>query len=101
MFRETSGNYQNKVLIAFQEVEDALSAIEWQELQYDSLERSVEAAKLTTVLSNERYKRGLVNYLDVVDSERAELEVEINAIDVLGGRYLSTIQLIKAIGGSW
>lgn len=100
-FLETTGTYQNQVLIAFQEVEDALSNIEWQAKQYESLQKSVESAKLTTVLSSERYKRGLVNYLDVVDSERAELEVEITAINLLGQRYLSTIQLIKAIGGGW
>ena len=100
-FLETTGTYQNQVLIAFQEVEDALSNIEWQAKQYESLQKSVTSAKLTTELSSERYKRGLVNYLDVVDSERAELEVEITAINLLGQRYLSAIQLIKAIGGGW
>lgn len=100
-FLETTGNYQNTVLVAFQEVEDSLSNIEWQAKQYDHLQKSVESAKLTTKLSSERYFRGLVNYLDVVDSERAELEVEITAINLLGQRYLSTIQLIKAIGGLW
>jgi multidrug efflux system outer membrane protein len=100
-FLETTGTYQNQVLIAFQEVEDALSNIEWQAKQYASLQKSVTSAKLTTELSSERYKKGLVNYLDVVDSERAELEVEITAINLLGQRYLSTIQLIKAIGGGW
>lgn len=100
-FLETTGNYQNTVLVAFQEVEDSLSNIEWQAKQYENLQKSVESAKLTTKLSSERYFRGLVNYLDVVDSERAELEVEITAINLLGQRYLSTIQLIKAIGGGW
>lgn len=100
-FHQTEGTYQNTVLIAFREVEDALSDIELQALQYESLQRSVESAKLTTFLSTDRYNRGLVNYLDVVDSERAELQVEITAINVLGDRYLSTIQLIKAIGGTW
>lgn len=100
-YRETVGNYQNQVLIAFQEVENSLSDIEWQASQYQNLQQSVESAKITTVLSTDRYNKGLVNYLDVVDSERAELEVEIQAINVLGLRYLSTIQLIKAIGGGW
>lgn len=100
-FYEASGNYQNQVLTAFKEVENALSDIELQALQYASLESSVESAKLTTVLSTDRYNKGLVNYLEVVDSERAELEVERTAIDLLGLRYISTIQLIKALGGTW
>lgn len=100
-FYQASGTYQNQVLVAFQEVEDALSNLEWQAKQYAYLEKSVEAGKLTTLLSTDRYNRGLVNYLDVVDSERAELEVEVTAIQLLGQRYLSTIQLIKAIGGGW
>lgn len=100
-FYQTEGTYQNQVLTAFREVEDALSDIEWQSLQYHSLQESIESAKLTTLLSTDRYNRGLVNYLDVVDSERAELEVEVTAINLLGERYLSTIHLIKALGGTW
>lgn len=100
-FYETSGTYQNQVLTAFQEVEDALSDIELQSLQYESLKKSIDSAKLTTILSTDRYNKGLVNYLDVVDSERAELQVEKDAIDLLGQRYLSTIHLIKALGGTW
>lgn len=100
-FYEMSGEYKKQVLTAFSEVEDSLSNILLFSHQYESLEKSVESAKLTTVLSTDRYNKGLVNYLDVVDSERAELEVEISAINVLALRYLSTVDLIKAIGGSW
>jgi len=100
-FCEASGTYQSLVLTALQEVEDSLLSLEWQALQYGSLQKSVQFAKLTTELSTERYLRGLVNYLDVVDSERAELEVELSAINVLTLRYISTVQLVKAIGGGW
>ncbi|NNM43609.1 MAG: efflux transporter outer membrane subunit [Chlamydiae bacterium] len=100
-FRQASGGYQAQVLLAFGEVENSLSNIEWQALQFASLQKSVDSAKLTTSLSSERYNKGLVTYLDVVDSEREELQVEISALHTLGQRYISTIQLIKAIGGTW
>lgn len=100
-YRQTLGNYRNLVLVAFQEVEDALADIEFQEKEYRFVVRSQEAAQITTTLSLDRYNKGLVNYLEVVDSERAQLQVNVRSIKLLGDLYLSTIQLVKAIGGGW
>lgn len=100
-FREAEGSYQQVVLTAFQEVEDALTNIEFQEKQMASLGRSVQAANLTRTLSTNRYKSGLVNYLDVITSDQNELVARRNYQNILGQRYQSTIQLIKALGGSW
>lgn len=100
-YREAVANYQQQVLTAFKEVEDALNNLEWQANRSHSLEQSVAAAKHTLKLSNNRYKQGLVTYLEVVESERSELETEINAVNILGTRYAATVQLIKALGGSW
>ena len=100
-YREAVANYQQQVLTAFKEVEDALNNLEWQANRSHSLEQSVAAAKHTLTLSNKRYKQGLVTYLEVVESERSELETEINAVNVLSSRYVATVQLIKALGGSW
>lgn len=100
-YREASGAYQQQVLVAFQEVEDALNNIETQATQAGFLQDSVKWSEQTYSLSKNRYQKGLVNYLEVVDSERAALNAELSLISIQGARYLSTIQLIKAIGGSW
>jgi multidrug efflux system outer membrane protein len=100
-FKMANSSYQEKVLEAFQDVEDALVNLQMQKEEMLSLEKSAEAALETTRLSQKRYLHGVANYLDVVDSERTELETKRSLADLLGWRYVSTIQLIKAIGGCW
>lgn len=100
-FREASHQYQQKVLQAFQEVEDALANLKYQTKEYESYRQSVETAQIRTKLSTNRYKGGLTNFLNVIDSERTQLQAELNLANVLGYRYVSTVFLIKAIGGSW
>lgn len=100
-FRKSSATYQKKVITAFEEVENALVNLKYQAEQMISLENAVDSVKLTTKLSKIRYFKGLDNYLEVVDSERTELETQRNLLELLGKRYISTIQLIKALGGCW
>lgn len=100
-FRRASDNYQQEVLTAFEEVENALTNIEQQARQSEKLKTAVDAASTTSRLSLNRYKSGLINYMDVVQSERLELDAKRNFINLLGQRYVSTIAFIKALGGTW
>ncbi len=100
-FYAASAQYQQQVLTAFQEVEDALNSIEFLAGQYDSLQKAVNAAQLSSKLVTNRYKNGLVNFYDVVISDRAELSAEQQLYIGLGERYIATVQLIKALGGTW
>ncbi len=101
IFNEMLANYQETVLKAFQDVEDSLDNIRGYKIQYLALSEAVEAARGVLNLSQMRYTRGLVNYLDVVDAERTLLQVEQNSAIILGNRYASTVRLIKALGGGW
>jgi multidrug efflux system outer membrane protein len=93
--------YRRRVLVAFQEVEDALSAIrllaQRQQAQTVVVESSLHAASL----SLDRYTQGLVSFLDVVDAERARLEAERAAAQIRGQRMAAAILLVKALGGGW
>lgn len=100
-FYEADATYQQQILTAFQEVEDALHNLEYQKKQAKSLQQSVESAQISLTLSRNRYSAGLVNYIEVVDNERSALTAEQNAVNLLGQRYVSTVQLIKALGGGW
>lgn len=100
-FRENMANYQQTALQAFKDVEDALVNLRGYANQAKDLAIAVRAANLTLELSQMRYNRGLTNYLDVVDAERQLLETEQNSVIVLGNRYVSTVMLIRALGGGW
>jgi multidrug efflux system outer membrane protein len=100
-FRQADGTYRQQVLTAFQEVEDALNNIEYQGKQYASLDIAWQEASKRVTLSQTRFEKGLINILDVLNNQEAALSAQINVSNALGARYLSTIQLIKALGGQW
>ncbi len=100
-FNEASAEYQQKVLICFEEVEDALSNVENYSKQYQDVSDAVEWAQKTTRISNNRYKNGVTSYLDVVVSEQEELANQILQNEMLALRFVRTVRLIEVIGGSW
>ena len=100
-FLELSREYQQQVLIAFQEVEDALSNIRFYAEEYDKTQNTVQWAEKTYKLYLDRYSSGLDNYINVVNTERDLLNYQLNLNQILGYRYIATIQLIKSLGGSW
>jgi len=100
-FQETSGDYQQQVLVAFQEVEDALANLASYAKQYDSVLGATNWSEKSYQLYLDRYHAGVTYYIDVVNTERDFLNNEISLSSVEGYRYLSTIQLIKALGGGW
>ncbi|MDR1422995.1 MAG: efflux transporter outer membrane subunit [Azoarcus sp.] len=98
---EALADYRQKTLAAFQEVDDALAALREQSAQIDALAKGKIAALDAVSLSRMRYRRGLSNYLDVIDAERSLLQIERTRLQIIGAQYASTIGLIKGIGGSW
>jgi multidrug efflux system outer membrane protein len=100
-YNAAKGAYEKTVLGVFQEVEDALSNVEQQLKQYESFGTAYATARQTQELSSLRYTRGLVNILDTITSEEAELQAKRNWLHSLGLRYQASVQLVKAIGGGW
>ncbi len=100
-FSEAMANYQKTVLNAFQDVEDSLVNIRWYARRNIDFSAAVDSAKTTFNLANMRYTRGLVTYLEVIDAEQQLLETEQNVATTLGNRYVSTVALIRALGGGW
>ena len=101
VFEENVARYRQQILIAFREVQDALTGARLLSQQADAQNRSFVSARKTASLSNTRYLAGLVSYLDVVDSERTALSAEREAARVTGQRMVTSVQLIKALGGGW
>jgi multidrug efflux system outer membrane protein len=100
-YDEAVAVYQQRVLVAFREVEDALSDLYWRAEQGQVQERAVAAAREAARLTTARYGQGLVNFLEVVDAERSRLAAERAAVQILSQRLLATVLLLKALGGSW
>jgi len=100
-YDETVANYRQTVLKAFQEVEDGLTGLRFLNEQAQAQDRAVQAAANAESLSNQRYKSGLISYLDVVDTQRTALQTKRSGIQTWGNQLVTTIKLIKALGGGW
>ena len=94
-------SYRQNVLAAFQEVEDNLAGLRILEVESGKQRQAVQSAELSLALSTNRYKGGLVTYLEVITAQSAALSNERTAVDILTRRMNSTVLLIKALGGGW
>jgi outer membrane protein TolC len=93
--------YRQSVLAAFQEVEDNLAALSILEREATTQDEAVKSAERSLELSTNRYKGGLVTYLEVVTAQSIALTDERVAANVLTRRMVATVQLMKALGGGW
>ncbi|CAM2859367.1 outer membrane efflux protein [Legionella steigerwaltii] len=98
---ETVATYRQTVLTAFQEVEDNLVAIRQLDKEYQSQQAAARAAKRAWEQELYRYKGGLVTFLQVVVVENTALQSELSLVNIRTRRQIASIQLIKALGGSW
>jgi multidrug efflux system outer membrane protein len=61
----------------------------------------VTSARRAQELATQRYRSGLVAYIEVVDASRDALTAERANAELAGQRLIATVQLIKALGGGW
>lgn len=100
-FLQTSGEYQQTVLVAFEEVENSLSNVASYDTQYKTASQRVDWATKTYQLYLDRYKAGIAYYIDVANTERDLLDYQIDRNALQGLQFLATIELIRALGGCW
>lgn len=100
-YEEALSKYRQTLLIALREVEDALLDLKGLARSRSALERAITSAKVTFQLSQERYDKGLTNYLDVVDAERGVLQSRLALSQVEAQQRITLAALAKALGGGW
>jgi multidrug efflux system outer membrane protein len=100
-YEQSMASYRGTALNAFREVEDALSDLTTLSSQREAVNRALVSSRDTATLANERYQKGLSSYLEVVDAQRVALQAEREETQLRGQRAVSTILLIKALGGGW
>lgn len=100
-YDEAVANYRQTVLSAFQEVEDQLAAQKLLASQIEAQNAALTAARHTLEIANNRYKAGVVTYLEVATAQSAALSSERSFIQLEGERLNAEVGLIKALGGDW
>lgn len=94
-------SYEQAVLNAFREVDDALIDLYSYKLEYEARMRQQEAAVNAARLSRARYDGGQTAYLEVLETERSMFNAELEASAVRRYLFSSYIYLYKALGGGW
>jgi len=100
-YHEAVANYRQSVLTAFQQVEDGISNLSTLAQALATQAAAVEDAKRALDIANNRYVGGVTNYLDVITAETTLLSSERLQTQLLGQQMVSSVYLVKALGGGW
>ncbi len=98
---ETVARYRQSILVAFGDVESSLAGIHFLADQAAAQDRAVADSRCAAELAGERYRAGIVSYLEVVDADRVALQSERARAQLAGQRLIASVHLIKALGGGW
>ena len=94
-------SYRATVLNAFREVQDNITGLEVLAAARQSQADAVDSARRQLDIATSRYVGGLVSYLDVVSAQQILLSNEQEAAIIQGQRLVSSVLLVKALGGGW
>jgi multidrug efflux system outer membrane protein len=100
-YRQTVAAYVNQVLIAYGDVEDALTDLHALTTEVTDLRDGVTASQNYLRVAQVQYRNGLVDYLIVVDAERTLLANQLALSQAINQQMSASIHLIKALGGGW
>ncbi len=93
--------YEQTVLNAFREVEDALIGVETYRMEQEARLRQVVAARGALEVAEARYEGGLTSYMEVLDLQRSLFGSQLKATEALQLHHSSIVQLYRALGGGW
>jgi multidrug efflux system outer membrane protein len=99
--RQALYRFENTVLKAFRDVENALVEVQTYSKQIDAVGKKRAAAKNAEALARERYDAGYTSYLEALDAERTLFSVELEYSDLKRQFLNAYVKLYKALGGGW
>jgi NodT family efflux transporter outer membrane factor (OMF) lipoprotein len=98
---EAAAQYRATVLRAFKEVEDNLALLRQLRDEQSTEQAAVASAEKSLELAMNRYREGVVSYLEVIDAEEAVLRTKRTSLDIATRSLQASVGLIRAIGGGW
>ncbi|MDH4150114.1 MAG: efflux transporter outer membrane subunit [Betaproteobacteria bacterium] len=99
--REALAFYQQVILNAFRETNDALTGSQKKRDESAALEQRVKALREYARLSRLRFENGASSYLEVLYAENELFSSELTAVRSLSERYTQLVNVYKAVGGGW
>jgi NodT family efflux transporter outer membrane factor (OMF) lipoprotein len=101
VYDQNVATYRQTVLTAFQNVEDDLATLKILEKEELAERAAADAAAETLRITENQYKAGTVDYLNVVSAQNASLNAEKAARDITGRSLTASVGLLMSLGGGW
>ena len=98
---QSLAEYQQTVLGALEETENAMTSFGRQRARRDFLREASAASQQAAKLARERYQNGVADFLTVLDAERVMLEAESRQAESETLTATSLVAIYKALGGGW
>ncbi len=93
--------YQGAVLVALQDVEDALVALRGDQQRLLRLQAASRAAANAELLARQRYASGLIDFTTVLTTQRSLLSAQDSEASAQASLIAGHVRLYKALGGGW
>ncbi len=93
--------YKSTVLSAFQNVADALRALQLDAATLQAQRAALQAASDTLDLSRGQYKLGAITYVILLNAQRSYAQARLAVVQAQAARYADTAALFQALGGGW
>ena len=93
--------YERSIQSGFREVADALAGRGTYDEQIRSQRALVDANKRAYDVSDQLFREGISNYLDVLDSQRSLYSSQQSLVQTRLGRLNNLVTLYKVLGGGW
>jgi NodT family efflux transporter outer membrane factor (OMF) lipoprotein len=100
-YEAQAAGYKSVVIAAFNDVEDQLSGLRILEAESAVEQKAVASAQHSRDLSNQRYQGGVTSYLEVLTAEATLLQNQRASVDLQTRQFVSSVGLVRALGGGW
>jgi NodT family efflux transporter outer membrane factor (OMF) lipoprotein len=101
LYRQAMLSYEDTVLTALREVDDALVAYGNEQDHHAALADAVVSARAAVDISRDQYKQGLIDFLQVLDAQRQLLSAQDDLAQSDQSVSTNLVALYKALGGGW
>jgi NodT family efflux transporter outer membrane factor (OMF) lipoprotein len=100
-FDQAAAQYRSTVIKAFQNVADALRALQADAAALRAQAEAEQTAAASLELARDQFRLGAITYLVLDNAERTYQQAHINLVQAQAERFSDTAALFQALGGGW
>jgi len=100
-YDQAQAQYRSTVLAAFQNVADALRALQLDAATLKAQRAALRAASDTLDLARGQYRLGAITYLILLNAQHSYQQARLAVVQAQAARYADTAALFQALGGGW